>query len=40
VRELENVMQRALVMCDGDIVRDTHIVFDPAPSATVSSARR
>jgi two-component system response regulator FlrC len=38
VRELENVMQRALVMCDGDIVRDTHIVFDPAPSATVSSA--
>jgi two-component system response regulator FlrC len=33
VRELENVMQRALVMCDGDIIRDGHIVFDPAPSA-------
>ncbi len=33
VRELENVMQRALVLCDGDIVRDAHVVFDPAPSA-------
>jgi two-component system response regulator FlrC len=32
VRELENVMQRALVLCDGDIIRDTHIAFDPAPS--------
>jgi two-component system, response regulator FlrC len=38
VRELENVMQRALVMCDGDIVRDTHIVFDPAPSVTAQAA--
>ncbi|HEX4376997.1 MAG TPA: sigma-54 dependent transcriptional regulator [Steroidobacteraceae bacterium] len=34
VRELENVMQRALVLCDGDIVRDAHVVFDPAPGAT------
>ena len=32
VRELENVMQRALVLCDGDLIRDAHIVFDPAPS--------
>lgn len=32
VRELDNVMQRALVLCDGDIVRDTHIVFEPCPS--------
>jgi two-component system response regulator FlrC len=38
VRELENVMQRALVMCDGDIVRDIHIVFDPAPIVTASAA--
>jgi two-component system response regulator FlrC len=32
VRELENVMQRALVLCDGNIVRDCHIVFEPAPA--------
>jgi two-component system response regulator FlrC len=38
VRELENVMQRALVLCDGDIVRDIHIVFDPAPSVTAAPA--
>jgi len=33
VRELENVMQRALVLCDSDLVRNAHIVFDPAPRA-------
>jgi two-component system, response regulator FlrC len=33
VRELENVMQRALVLCDGDLVRAAHIVFDPAPTS-------
>jgi two-component system response regulator FlrC len=33
VRELENVMQRALVLCDGDLVRDSHIIFEP-PAAT------
>jgi two-component system response regulator FlrC len=33
VRELENVMQRALVLCDGDLVRDTHIVFEPPTNA-------
>jgi two-component system response regulator FlrC len=38
VRELENVMQRALVLCDGDIIRDGHIVFDPAPSAQPAAA--
>jgi two-component system response regulator FlrC len=30
VRELENVMQRALVLCDTPVIRDTHIVFEPA----------
>jgi two-component system response regulator FlrC len=39
VRELENVMQRALVLCDGDLIRDTHIVFEPPTSgAQVISA--
>jgi len=30
VRELENVMQRALVLCEGDLIRAAHIVFEPA----------
>jgi len=33
VRELENVMQRALVLCDGDLVRDSHIIFEPPAAA-------
>ena len=40
VRELENVMQRALVLCDGDMLRDAHIVFDPAPPVSAASAAR
>jgi two-component system response regulator FlrC len=39
VRELENVMQRALVLCDGDLVRDAHIVFDAASAAATAAAR-
>jgi two-component system response regulator FlrC len=38
VRELENVMQRALVMCDGDLVRDSHIIFEPPPAASHGAA--
>ena len=30
VRELDNVMQRALVLCEGDLIRAGHIVFEPA----------
>ena len=40
VRELENVMQRALVLCDGNLVRDTHIVFEPAPQAAAVDAAK
>jgi two-component system response regulator FlrC len=39
VRELENVMQRALVMCDGDLVGEAHIVFDPAPVPEINALR-
>ena len=38
VRELENVMQRALVMCDGDLVRDSHIIFEPPAAASPPAA--
>ncbi len=29
VRELDNVMQRALVLCESDLIRAGHIVFEP-----------
>jgi two-component system response regulator FlrC len=35
VRELDNVMQRALVLCDGELIRQPHIVFEP-PCAEAS----
>jgi two-component system response regulator FlrC len=38
VRELENVMQRALVLCDSPMIRDSHIVFEPAPAAPLRDA--
>jgi len=28
VRELDNVMQRALVLCEGDVIREAHILFE------------
>ena len=34
VRELENVMQRALVLCEGDLIRAAHIAFEPAGAET------
>ncbi|MGH8256917.1 MAG: sigma-54 interaction domain-containing protein [Steroidobacteraceae bacterium] len=42
VRELENVMQRALVLCEGDLIGAAHIVFEPASAepATADSAAR
>jgi two-component system response regulator FlrC len=40
VRELENVMQRALVLCDGNLIRDAHIAFDPAPAPSPIPASR
>jgi two-component system response regulator FlrC len=36
VRELENVMQRALVLCDGDLVRDSHIIFEPPQAPAIA----
>lgn len=33
VRELENVMQRALVLCDGDVITAEHLSFEPVASA-------
>jgi len=38
VRELENVMQRALVLCDDDLIRDAHIVFEAAAEADAQGA--
>jgi two-component system, response regulator FlrC len=38
VRELENVMQRALVLCDGDLVREAHIVFESPAAVAPPSA--
>lgn len=39
VRELENVMQRALVLCEGELIRAEHIVFEPVSTETEGEAR-
>jgi two-component system response regulator FlrC len=38
VRELENVMQRALVLCEGDLIRAAHIAFEPPVVETRATA--
>ena len=38
VRELENVMQRALVLCESDLIRAAHIVFESAAAEFRSAA--
>jgi two-component system response regulator FlrC len=39
VRELENVMQRALVLCDGELIRTEHIVFEPLANEAEAEAK-
>jgi two-component system response regulator FlrC len=38
VRELDNVMQRALVLCDGELIRSQHIVFEPSSGEPADAA--
>ena len=38
VRELDNVMQRALVLCDGELIRSQHIVFEPSSGEVADAA--
>jgi len=35
VRELENVMQRALVLCDGNVITAEHLSFEPVTDAAL-----
>ncbi len=38
VRELQNVVQRALVLCNGDTVTENELMFDEVDSTTASNA--
>ncbi len=38
VRELENVMQRALVLCEGAVIECEHVSFEPADSSAELAA--
>jgi len=37
VRELENVMQRALILCSGPLIEAEHLVFEAAPAPAARS---
>jgi two-component system response regulator FlrC len=39
VRELENVMQRALVLCDGGVIQSEHICFEAVEPAIDAASR-
>lgn len=38
VRELNNVMERAVILCRGDIIQNTHLSIDPAAPAKEGTA--
>ena len=38
VRELENVMQRALVLCDGGVIQSEHVCFEVAEPVSVAAS--
>jgi two-component system response regulator FlrC len=40
VRELDNLMQRALVLCNGPIIEPAHVLFEAAPAAAAAAAFR
>jgi len=40
VRELDNVMQRALILCQGEAIETEHIVIEPVTAGTIAPASR
>jgi two-component system response regulator FlrC len=36
VRELDNLMQRALVLCNGPVIEPVHVLFEAAPAAAAA----
>ena len=39
VRELENDMERAVVLCEGQRIDEEHLPFEPAPSKLTTAAK-
>jgi two-component system response regulator FlrC len=37
VRELDNLMQRALVLCNGPVIEPVHVLFEAAPAAAAQA---